>query len=202
MRLVGVDLMCERGGRRVFAGLGFAVSGGEALVVTGPNGAGKSSLLRAIAGLVRHGAGTITLEGGDEELGVAAQCHYAGHYDALKPSLTVLENLSFWQSFFEVPGLDPLDALDELEIGHLADLPGAYLSAGQRRRLALARLLVARRPVWLLDEPTSALDKRSEAKLTELMNAHVAAGGIIMAATHTPLDLVNRRDLEIEGARR
>lgn len=181
------DLGCERGGRQVFTGVAFRVARGGALLITGPNGAGKSSLLRTIAGLVRAARGEIRLEGGDPDLGVGRQCHYFGHQDALKPSLTVAENLEFWRVYNRPTGLETIDALDTVGIGHLADLPAAYLSAGQRRRLALSRLLVSHRPVWLLDEPQSALDAASEARLAELMRAHRAIGGIIVAATHQPL---------------
>jgi heme exporter protein A len=189
MRLQGEGLACERGGRIVFTGLGFAVGAGEALLVVGPNGAGKSSLLRLIAGLVTPAAGTLTLQGGDAELGVGRQCHYVGHQDALKPSLTVGENLAFWRGFFDHPEAAVGDALDRLGIAHLETLPAAYLSAGQRRRLAFARLLVSRRPVWLLDEPTSALDAGAEARLLALIAAHQEAGGLVVAATHVALPL-------------
>jgi heme exporter protein A len=186
-RLEGHDLACERGGRIVFSGLGFTVASGEALIVTGPNGAGTSSLLRVIAGLVGTAAGNLALIGGDRDLSVAQQCHYFGHLDALKPSLTVEENLAFWRAFYDRPGRTVEEALEAVGILHLASLPAAYLSAGQRRRLSLARLLVSERPVWLLDEPTSALDAASEARFTELVGAHQRTGGIVVAATHQPL---------------
>ena len=159
MRLAGSDVTCVRGGREVFAALNFAVEGGEALAVTGRNGAGKSSLLRLIAGLLAAARGSICLEGGDSERSLAEHCHFLGHRDAIKPSLTVMENLQFWRDFLGGESGEAADAsLDGAGIGHLADLPAAYLSAGQRRRLGLARLVTVRRPVWLLDEPTSALD--------------------------------------------
>ena len=200
MRLTGTDLICERGGRRVFGGLSFTLRAGEALIVTGANGSGKSSLLRLVAGLVHIAGGRLELEGGDPELSIGEQAHYFGHLDALKPSLTVLENLTFWCAFFGAGGLDPMAALAVLGIDHIADLPSAYLSAGQRRRLALARLLVSERPLWLLDEPSSALDAGSEQRLGELMNAHVARGGLILAATHAPLALDNCRELALGGS--
>lgn len=194
------DLACERGGRRVFEGVGFGVAGGEALIVTGPNGAGKSSLLRVLAGLVRPTEGTLTLRGGDADLNLAQQCHYFGHADALKPSLTVEENLGFWRRYFDHPALAIDKALGAVGIDHLAALPAAYLSAGQRRRLSLARLLVSRRPVWLLDEPTAALDVASEARFTEIVASHQAAGGIVVAATHQPLLFSEVRSLVLGPA--
>lgn len=179
-----------RGGRLVFEGLSFAVAGGEALVLTGANGAGKSSLLRQIAGLLELARGRIVLAGGDPERGLGEQAHYVGHLDALKPAMSVIETLRFWGDFLGGGGEDgAVRALDALALGALADLPAAYLSAGQRRRLSLARLLVAPRPLWLLDEPTVALDAASVARLLGLMTAHLAAGGLIVAATHLDLGL-------------
>src|SRR5262245_4121752 len=146
MRLTASGLACQRSGRTVFAGLDFAVVSGEALLVLGRNGAGKSSLLRTIAGLVRLASGRLVLEGGAPELTLSEQAHYVGHQDALKPALTVRENLDFWESYLGAggpdagkrPGADPLAAL---ALDDLADLPAAYLSAGQKRRLSLARLV-------------------------------------------------------------
>lgn len=204
MRLIADNLACDRGGRRVFAGVRLSLESGAALVVTGPNGVGKSSLLRVLAGLVQPTEGRVAIEDGDREATPGEHCHYSGHLDALKPALSVAENLLFWRSFLSAPGqpaspglapCDPDTALERVGIGHVADLPAAYLSAGQRRRLALARLLVTARPVWLLDEPTAALDTASEETLTGLMRAHVKAGGMIIAATHQPLDLGPDPDL-------
>lgn len=192
MRLTADALTCQRGGRIVFAGLSFEITGGEAVQVTGPNGAGKSSLLRLIAGLVRIESGRLTLEGGDDEATVGEHCHYCGHQDAFKGSLTVAENLAFWTDYLGGGGSDAGTALDRLGIGHLAHLPAGYLSAGQRRRLALSRLLTVARPIWLLDEPTAALDAASQKVLAGIMADHVAAGGAILAATHGPLGLPTR----------
>jgi heme exporter protein A len=196
-RLTGRDLICERGGREVFAGLGFEVAAGEALVVTGRNGAGKSSLLRMVAGLVRLAGGALAAEGGVAEATIPEQAHYLGHQDALKPSLSVLENLAFWRTHLGGGGLAEHDALAAVDLDHLADLPAGYLSAGQRRRLSIARLLAARRALWLLDEPTSALDTRSQGRLAELMEEHLLSGGLIMAATHLPLGLKAPREMKI-----
>src|SRR5262245_53325852 len=165
MRLEGSGLVCIRGGREVFAGLGFAVGGGEALLVTGRNGAGKSTLLRLIAGLVRPVGGRLALTGGDGERSIAEQAHYLGHLDALKLSLTVGENLRFWACY--LGAAKPADgvinaALAAVGLDALTELPAAYLSAGQRRRLSIARLLAVKQPLWLLDEPTSALDREAQ----------------------------------------
>ncbi len=200
MRLSGSDLVCVRGGREVFRNLSFAVGAGEALIVTGRNGAGKSSLLRLIAGLLRPLAGRIDLDGGDAELTIAEQAHYVGHQDALKPSLSVCENLAFWTDLLGDRGGNG-GALAAVGLDGLAGLPAAYLSAGQRRRLSLARLVSAARPIWLLDEPTAALDTAAQAVLAGLMRAHLGGGGLILAATHGPLGLDRAMELRLEGGR-
>ena len=196
-------LVCQRGGRTIFRDLDFSVSTGEALLVTGRNGAGKSSLLRQIAGLIRIAGGMLSLQGGDDELSIGEQAHYLGHSDALKPSLTVAENLSFWIAWLggtnDAAG-DPLAALSAVNLDSLATLPAAYLSAGQKRRLSIARLVAVERPLWLLDEPTSALDTASQAMLLDLMRSHLARGGILVAATHLPLGIEDARELALERA--
>jgi heme exporter protein A len=199
MRLMTRALACLRGGRPVFHDLGFAVAAGEALLVTGPNGAGKSSLLRLIAGLLRPAAGSIELAGGDPELTIAEQAHYLGHQDALKPALTVQENVAFWADLLRVGPAEP--ALAAVGLDGLGRLPALYLSAGQRRRLSLARLIAAPRPIWLLDEPTSALDAAAQATLTRLMLTHLAGGGLIVVATHAPIGLEGAQELKLgEGS--
>jgi heme exporter protein A len=197
MRISGENLACSRGGREVFAGLNFSVSSGEALLVTGPNGAGKSSLLRMIAGLICKSAGQLELTGGDDEASLAEQAHYLGHQDALKPSLTVAENLQFWAAFYGAGHETVAPALETAGLAPLADLPAAYLSAGQRRRLSIARLAAVKRVLWLLDEPTSALDEASQKRLAELMRGHLAGGGMIIAAAHGPIGLDRARELKL-----
>jgi heme exporter protein A len=187
-----------RGGREVFSALDFETSSGEALAVTGPNGSGKTSLLRLIAGLLTIAGGSIDLEGGETEMTLSEQTHYLGHRDALKPALSVLENLAFWRDFLGGEALDPEQSLTAVGLDHAALLPAAYLSAGQRRRLSIARLLAVRRPVWLLDEPTNALDAAGQSLFTGLMTDHLARGGLIVAATHAPLGLA-ARELRIGG---
>jgi len=192
----------------VFQDLSFTLESGTALVVTGANGIGKSSLLRTLAGLVPLSGGTLRVEDGEVDRPAPEHAHYSGHQNAVKPALSVVENLDFWQSFtspaaasgFAGKSVAPEQALTALGIGHTARLPAAYLSAGQTRRLALARLMVTARPVWLMDEPTSALDRASEAGLMELMNRHLAEGGMIVTATHTELTLAKTRELHLSTA--
>jgi heme exporter protein A len=201
MRLVASDLACVRGGRRVFHNLSFSLGAGAALVVTGPNGAGKSSLLRLVAGLVHPAAGRLALEDGDGELTIGEQAHYLGHQDALKTALSVQENLAFWVGFLAAADAKVDAALAAVGLAALAGLPALYLSAGQRRRLSLARLVAVPRPIWLLDEPTSALDVAAQGMLADLMRAHLGGGGLILAATHGPLGLDGAEELKLGGAR-
>lgn len=198
MRLSGRNIRCVRGGREIFSGLSFEVQTGQAVAVTGVNGAGKSSLLRMIAGLLPVADGSIAVSGGDAELSLAEQAHYLGHRDALKPALTVTENLNFWRDFVggETNGVQA--SLEAVRLAHTANLPAAVLSAGQRRRLSVARLIAVRRPLWLLDEPTSALDSAGQKMFAALMKAHLKAGGLIVAATHGPLG-IPAKELRIGG---
>jgi heme exporter protein A len=199
MRLSGRGLRCVRGGREVFSGLDFESVTGEALAVTGANGSGKTSLLRLVAGLLHPAGGSIELAGGDSELTLPEQAHYLGHRDALKPALSVMENLSFWRDFLGGATGDAAKSLARVGIDHAAHLPAGFLSAGQRRRLSIARLLSVKRPIWLLDEPTSALDVAGQAVFVGLMREHLSSGGMIIAATHAPLG-IEAQELRIGGA--
>ena len=200
MRLIAENLGGERGGEPVFADIGFALGQSEALTVTGPNGSGKSTLLRIIAGLLPASAGTVRLEeGGEDWPNVPAAAHYLGHQNAMKTALTVTENLAFWRDFLGEPHLDIGEALEMVGLGDIGHLPFGYLSTGQRRRTAIAKMLVSWRPVWLLDEPTAGLDAASERQFAALMAAHLEDGGIIVAATHLPLGLEKARELRMGG---
>jgi heme exporter protein A len=187
-------LACLRGGRLVFASLSFRLDAGEALVLTGPNGSGKSSLLRLVAGLVPAFAGTL------DWTGAPGSIAYLGHHDAVKPALTPRETLRFWGAAAgAAPDAAAIDAaLAAVGLDGLDDLPCRYLSAGQRRRLALARFELGRARLWLLDEPTLGLDIASVARLEARVARHRAGGGIVMLATHVPLALDGARRLALE----
>ena len=199
MQLEASGLVCVRGGREVFRGLDFSLSGGQALLITGRNGAGKSSLLRMVGGLVRIAGGRLDLTGSNPELSIAEQAHYLGHQDALKPALTVAENLDFWVRYLG-GGVQSNAALAAMGLERLADLPAGYLSAGQRRRLAIARLIAVKRPIWLLDEPNTALDQGAQAGLAKVMTEHLSAGGMILAAVHGPIELSHAQELRLGAA--
>jgi heme exporter protein A len=201
MRLIGEGLGCQRSDRAVFAGLGFEVGAGELVVLRGPNGSGKTSLLRMIAGLIEPAAGRLTLEGGPPETSLAQQCHFIAHQDALKPALTARENLGFWSEF--LGGGDPRSraglaaGLAAFDLTAIAGLQAGLLSAGQKRRLALSRLALVSRPLWLLDEPTVGLDSASQTRLAALMTAHLAGGNLMIVATHVDLGLDAARTIDM-----
>jgi len=215
MRLKAANLACVRGGRTVFSGLNFSLGGGQAMAVTGTNGAGKTTLLRLLAGLLRPVQGAVVLTGGDGDATLAEQAHYLGHQDALKPALTVDENLNFWARYLGGISAGPAKSASRATnpaeslstslatwgLLPLRALPAAYLSAGQRRRLSMCRLTAIRRPIWLLDEPTAALDAAAQAILGKVMAAHLANGGIIVAATHGPLPIAAAVELPLLAER-
>jgi heme exporter protein A len=200
MRLRASNIAIDRGGRRLFSNLSFDLGPGEALTVVGPNGAGKTSLLRALAGLLPLAEGAVSAEGaGDAAPGEEA--HYLGHANALKDGLSPRENLEFWAAMLARLAplrMTPAVAMEGLGLAHVLDFPVRALSAGQKRRVALARLLVAYRPLWLLDEPMTALDEAAQRRFAEIMREHLTGGGLIVAATHAPLDLPGARQLRLD----
>ena len=194
LRQVGVS----RGGRRLFADLSVTLAAGQACALTGANGAGKTSLLRAVAGLVAVDRGEIGFGGVEAGEARGAGLHLVGHQDGLKPARRVAEELSFWSRWCGGTEASALAAADALELTSLLGLEVRRLSAGQRRRLALARLLAAPRPLWLLDEPLSPLDAGWRTRFAPMMQAHLAGGGLILAAVHDPLPIA-AQILEIGG---
>lgn len=205
MRLIAENLSARRGEDLIFQGVSFALSGGESLVLTGKNGSGKSTLLRVVAGLLRPESGTVTwqAETADKGMRAAEACHHLGHRNAMKAELSVHENLTFWQQFFghspQGKSLPVDEAADAVGLSDITHLPFGYLSAGQQRRMAFAKLLVSYRPVWILDEPTAALDVSAERVFTGLIESHLRTGGILIAATHQPLGLENAQELQMAG---
>ncbi|MCA3560378.1 MAG: heme ABC exporter ATP-binding protein CcmA [Aestuariivirga sp.] len=185
MELNAQGLTCERGGRIVFRDLSLSLRPGRLMQLTGPNGSGKSSLLRLIAGLNESQTGSVTLAGGSEDLTLGQQAHYVAHQEPVKGALSVFENLAFWRDFFG--GGDVDEALEAFDLSRLSAYPAGLLSAGQKRRLALARLVLVPRVLWLLDEPTVGLDTSSLARLVTVMAKQLDQGGMIIAATHVPL---------------
>lgn len=186
MRLDVQGLRCVRGGRTVLEDVNFVLAAGEAALLTGPNGAGKTTLLRTLAGLLRPAAGHIVLSGGPAGADTAEQCHYVGHLPGVKRALTVHENVAFWAGYLG-RGVAPETALERVGLHPLAGVPAGLLSQGQMRRLGLARLLLARRPLWLLDEPSVSLDDEAQAALLDILSDHVRAGGLLLVASHAPL---------------
>jgi heme exporter protein A len=197
MQITAENLSCERGGRTVFSNQNFKLGSGEFLQLTGPNGSGKSSLLRLLANLAEPSLGKINLEGGSTDLTLGQQAHYIAHSDASKSALTVTENLVFWRDF--LGSGDLMRALQAVNLAALADYPAALLSAGQKRRLALARLALVPRAIWLLDEPSVGLDESAQKLLAALMNGHLREGGLIVAATHVSLGLKPDSSLVLGG---
>jgi heme exporter protein A len=185
MELKAQDLTCERGGRIVFRNVSLSLRPGQLMQLTGPNGSGKSSLLRLIAGLNEAQAGSVALVGGEPDLSIGQQAHYVAHQEPVKSALSVSENLSFWRDF--LGGGNVGDALAAFDLSRLASYPAGLLSAGQKRRLALARIVLVPRVLWLLDEPTVGLDTSSLERFVSVMAKQLDDGGMIIAATHVPL---------------
>ena len=191
------NLSCVRSAREVFRDISFELNSGESLQITGLNGSGKTSLLRIIAGLIQHQTGKIDFSACNDDQKISQFCHYFGHTDAIKPQLTVSENLTFWQSIMGNQSESVANSLKILGLSQLENISASYLSAGQRKRLALARLLVNQRSIWLLDEPLNSLDVNAITILNQMMENHISAGGILLAATHSPLKLTNSKELKL-----
>ena len=195
-------LTVERGGRTVLSDLSFSCAAGQALIIRGANGSGKSTLLRALATLLEIKAGSVLLDGLElEEPDERAEhIHYLGHLDGIKTALTVEENLAIWHAYYggapANPDLSP--ALRAFDLARLRDLPAQYLSAGQKKRLALSRLLVVPRPLWCLDEPSVSLDQHNKGLLSDLINQHTAVGGIAIITSHEDLPLAHALELRID----
>jgi heme exporter protein A len=200
-RLEGIDakdLACARGGQIVVSGVTFEVRAGSALILRGPNGSGKTTLLRTIAGYLAPSAGKVEVrrKGDRADEGVF---HYIGHTNGVKPRLSVMENISFWQRYYGA-GSDSEaaeEALLAFDLLHLSDYRAGHLSQGQARRLGLARLLAAPRPVWLLDEPSVSLDAASIQRLERTIARHLAQGGLAIVSTHLDLALPNAAILNL-----
>lgn len=198
-------LGCVRGGRIVFAGLDLDLAPGGALLLLGPNGSGKSSLLRVLAGLLKPAAGQLLWQGdpvAEDPEAHAARTHYVGHHDAIKPVLSVAENLRFWAHLHD-PHAARADlavqaALDAFGLARFAAIPGKMLSAGQKRRTNLARLLAAPSSLWLLDEPTTALDRASVKTFESVLASHRAAGGMVVLSTHTDINLPGAAEMHMD----
>lgn len=205
MHLSAKKLAARRGEDLIFVNISFHLGAGEALILTGSNGSGKSTLLRVVAGLLTPEKGTVSFvgRGGESDHRPAEVSHYLGHRNAMKHELTVAENLTFWKAFLgdaaSGAGVSVEEAAEAVGLSAITHLPFGYLSAGQQRRIAFAKLLVAHRPIWILDEPTAALDDAADRLLGGLIAAHQAAGGVVLAATHQPLGLNNATELRMTG---
>lgn len=201
VQLIAENIFVERGSRTVIRDFSLVVASGEAVILSGANGAGKTTLLRALAGFLTPVSGIVRIDGGDTEKTIGEQAHVVGHANAVKSNLTVLENVEFWARYLGAARKNDASvnrALDHFRLRDLAKFPAAYLSAGQKRRVGLARLLSAQRPVWLLDEPTVSLDAVSTELLAKAIDSHVEAGGLAIIATHIPLGLTRSRELTLE----
>jgi heme exporter protein A len=186
------DLAIARGDRTLFEGLSFRVAPGEAIALVGANGSGKTSLLRCVAGFIRPAAGTIDFDGLDADEARRSGLHFLGHLDGLKGARTARDELAFQVQWTGGEGADVDRVVELLGLSPLLDLEVRKLSAGQRRRLALARLAASQRPLWLLDEPMAPLDTQRRALFGRMMGEHLATGGMILAAVHDPLPVAAR----------
>jgi heme exporter protein A len=189
------QLVVYRGERYLFGAISTNINSGEMLTITGRNGVGKSSLLAVLSGLIKPYSGIVSF---NHDRDLSTYNHLIAHKDGLKNALTAYENLMFDQALLGEPHFTPDEAIKSVDLVHVRDLPIAYLSAGQRKRVALARLLISKRPLWLLDEPTSALDHTSQTILYKLIVEHRTQGGIVVVATHSSLDVASSHSINLD----
>ncbi|WP_139412679.1 heme ABC exporter ATP-binding protein CcmA [Bartonella mastomydis] len=198
MVLSGKDLAAYRNGDILFKGLSFCLFPQQLMTITGPNGIGKSTLLRIIVGLIEAAEGYIVLKDNEQRYPVATACHYLGSQNAMKPPLSVIDNLQFWAEFYRQPLYSPYEALTDIGLADLEYLPFNALSTGQQRRVAFARLLLSYRPIWILDEPISGLDSYAQKRFARIFQRHLNQGGMIIAATHNSLGIPENHTIALE----
>ncbi|KEG15771.1 heme ABC exporter ATP-binding protein CcmA [Bartonella bacilliformis] len=199
MMLLGKNLTAYRNEKILFQGLSFCLSTQQLMTITGPNGIGKSTLLRIIVGLLKASEGHVVLQDQKQTYPVAAACHYLSTQNAMKAFLSVIDNLKFWAEFYGQNLCQPYEALADVGLADLGHLPFNVLSTGQKRRVAIARLLLSYRPIWILDEPISGLDNHAQAICANLFQHHLNRGGMIIAVTHTPLGLPENHMITLEN---
>ncbi|UNF40611.1 heme ABC exporter ATP-binding protein CcmA [Bartonella krasnovii] len=198
MVLSGKDLAAYRNGEILFKDLSFCLFPQQLMTITGPNGIGKSTLLRIIVGLIEAAEGHIILKDDKQRYPITTACHYLGPQNAMKPLLSVIDNLQFWAEFYGQPYYSPYEALTDIGLADLEYLPFNTLSTGQQRRVALARLLLSYRPIWVLDEPISGLDSYAQKRLARIFQRHLNQGGVIIAATHNSLGIPENHTIALE----